>query len=603
MEERVQKFVLLIAIGPVQQFIAQARKTRDLWFGSHLLSELSKCAASELMRQGADLIFPYVDPEAGPEQFQNLRVANKIVGIVETDDPRQVALLTRKATTLRWIELAEHAKNLIRKFVNQGMWDKQIRDFIEFYTVWTPFEGNYREALEKADTLLAARKTLRDFKQNEPKNVFGDKKSSLDPGRESVIHSDRLDELYHLGVKGTETLDAVSLVKRLALHIYPEARFPSVCDIAFKPYRMKILTCKEQRRLVDNYYTELRQLYGHRLRFEGTGMENYESALFYENRIEDFVDERIIPGGGAESKGERQKLMRGISERLLSLYDEKRLPQPKSYYAFLVCDGDRMGRHLRSLTTEREHRVFSSQLSQFAQAAERIVEAHGGQLVYSGGDDVMAYLPLTSCLNACDDLRSKFKNTMQQAFPESEDISLSIGLIVVHMLERLGEVRKLAQQAEQTAKKRRDALAVMVRKRSGGTLTDVSFPFIQNPVENITFWKTEYQKGNISAGLPYALRKLYLEYDKLSDQLSLSGDDEAFRTLLMQEAERIVKQKLPETNHKPISAKICKAFQGEDSPLEQLRTLAEQMIIAITLAKEVEFVETSDSNSTVGADH
>jgi hypothetical protein len=37
--------LLLITIGPVQEFIAAARRSRDLWFGSWLLSELSKAAA------------------------------------------------------------------------------------------------------------------------------------------------------------------------------------------------------------------------------------------------------------------------------------------------------------------------------------------------------------------------------------------------------------------------------------------------------------------------------------------------------------------------------------------------------------------------------
>ncbi|HMX54263.1 MAG: type III-B CRISPR-associated protein Cas10/Cmr2, partial [Candidatus Accumulibacter sp.] len=33
-------WLLEIAIGPVQGFIAAARRSRDLWAGSHLLSEL-----------------------------------------------------------------------------------------------------------------------------------------------------------------------------------------------------------------------------------------------------------------------------------------------------------------------------------------------------------------------------------------------------------------------------------------------------------------------------------------------------------------------------------------------------------------------------------
>ena len=39
------EYLFLASIGPVQSFIASARRTRDLWFGSMLLSELAKAAA------------------------------------------------------------------------------------------------------------------------------------------------------------------------------------------------------------------------------------------------------------------------------------------------------------------------------------------------------------------------------------------------------------------------------------------------------------------------------------------------------------------------------------------------------------------------------
>lgn len=39
-------YLISIAIGPVQEFIASARRSRDLWFGSWLLSELSKVDAT-----------------------------------------------------------------------------------------------------------------------------------------------------------------------------------------------------------------------------------------------------------------------------------------------------------------------------------------------------------------------------------------------------------------------------------------------------------------------------------------------------------------------------------------------------------------------------
>ena len=48
--------LLLVTLGPVQDFIAQARRTRDLWYGSHMLSELGRAAARALVGGDAQLI-------------------------------------------------------------------------------------------------------------------------------------------------------------------------------------------------------------------------------------------------------------------------------------------------------------------------------------------------------------------------------------------------------------------------------------------------------------------------------------------------------------------------------------------------------------------
>src|SRR5438132_11961219 len=40
--------MLMFSLGSVQSFIAQARKTRDLWLGSFLLSSLMEAAMAEL---------------------------------------------------------------------------------------------------------------------------------------------------------------------------------------------------------------------------------------------------------------------------------------------------------------------------------------------------------------------------------------------------------------------------------------------------------------------------------------------------------------------------------------------------------------------------
>ena len=51
-------YLITLSVGPVQDFIAAARRTRDLWFGSYVLSEVSKAAALAFKNKGATLIFP-----------------------------------------------------------------------------------------------------------------------------------------------------------------------------------------------------------------------------------------------------------------------------------------------------------------------------------------------------------------------------------------------------------------------------------------------------------------------------------------------------------------------------------------------------------------
>ncbi len=73
-------YLFLASIGPVQSFIASGRRTRDLWFGSTLLSELSKTAARTIARNGNNiLIFPAPLDSQRLELNTDLKVPNKIL--------------------------------------------------------------------------------------------------------------------------------------------------------------------------------------------------------------------------------------------------------------------------------------------------------------------------------------------------------------------------------------------------------------------------------------------------------------------------------------------------------------------------------------------
>ena len=84
--------LLLVTLGPVQDFIGQARRTRDLWYGSHLLAEVSRAAARALIGGGAHLIFPALEPGDAelapcpsplrPDGAPPRCIANKLLAVV-----------------------------------------------------------------------------------------------------------------------------------------------------------------------------------------------------------------------------------------------------------------------------------------------------------------------------------------------------------------------------------------------------------------------------------------------------------------------------------------------------------------------------------------
>ena len=49
---------LMVSIGPVQGFVAQARRTRDLWAGSFLLSWLTGKAMAAVTAAGGRILVP-----------------------------------------------------------------------------------------------------------------------------------------------------------------------------------------------------------------------------------------------------------------------------------------------------------------------------------------------------------------------------------------------------------------------------------------------------------------------------------------------------------------------------------------------------------------
>ncbi len=210
--------LLAISVGPVQEFIVAARRTRDLWFGSYLLSEISREVAKAVENQGGCLIFPAsTDAE---------NVANVTLAELGSGDPKEVAKQAKEAAQNRWREFAEEARREASGVIRTNIWEDQVADVIEFYTAWVSRSDDYQQDRAHVMRLLAGRKNCRDFLA--ARGRAGVPKSSLDGQRESVLKppSEWTTRFRaRLRIREGEQLDVVGLVKRVAGGTQP---YPSV---------------------------------------------------------------------------------------------------------------------------------------------------------------------------------------------------------------------------------------------------------------------------------------------------------------------------------------------------------------------------------------
>src|SRR5438132_13520510 len=94
------RHLLAISVGPVQEFIAPERRTRDVWFGSYLLSEISKAVAKSVRDGGGKLIFPHPDSDLVPDSKVN--IANVVLAELLAASPNEVVAKAKEAAQKCW---------------------------------------------------------------------------------------------------------------------------------------------------------------------------------------------------------------------------------------------------------------------------------------------------------------------------------------------------------------------------------------------------------------------------------------------------------------------------------------------------------------------
>ncbi|MBN1984603.1 MAG: type III-B CRISPR-associated protein Cas10/Cmr2 [Chitinivibrionales bacterium] len=636
----------VFSITPVQLFIAKAKKLRDSWTASFILSYLSFIGIRTVIRNcGPDhIVYPslhdqwlvekWLEKEYHLERYLNDRdvikkhsnagktiasFPNKFVFLCATAQVEETAHAIEQEIQKEWLRIA----GLVRDYIERNsrffreLFDHQVSDYWNYswssakltglddmddIAVIVPKEkwSNEARTIEKfaaafadsrttarlygathslVQSLLASEKlkpvkirkaqngekcplcgeheVLHDFAGSETTKarVYSDKVNDFWDRQRTRFNSKTNDSTAQLGEK--ERICAICAVKRfLPLAMKWEAtellhevftkveKFPSTTELAMKDYLrrlkgMETITREECPRLV---------------------------AALHESELEGGDDEH--------SKAVREIINEGDKKGV-------KLTNRDKYYAVLLMDGDKMGDLINGETIAARwqdilhpelvsrfntaefkkkfvlgnhgleqkriinpavHAAISDALNSFARFAVAPLfpkSESDGKLVYAGGDDVCAVLPLDTALEIAEKInrayRMKFVTYNETGAVElceaqpgatkigmhlggAEKITISAALIIAHHKEPLREVFRdahavLAIVAKENAG--RNALAIRLKKRSGSD-RDIAFqwdrknPFLENEtlLESFKRLMESVSEHETSSGLVYRIKQL-----------------------------------------------------------------------------------------------
>lgn len=506
-------------LGPVQGFVAQARRTRDFWAGSFILSWLSSVAIACIQKQGGEVQFPV--PDAA--------YLRHLYGEANAQDayPQQGSIPNRfRATTAQvpadfhpeWVTQAVHAAWLslantvwtndlahVAGNATRAIWKRQTRQFWEMS--WVLSAGNGAELLDQ-------RKNWRDLA---PPDEPGHKCMMMDGWQElsGVTHTHMpsvrkfWQQVAQHGQNGMATdlgedeqLCALAFIKRRFARHFAQVQVdlpgqlgrvygwpvpsavPSVSFVAAAPWLAQVLERAPVADLQDwneaasriashtetahvqnehAFEIDIRCVKEAAEKRSSDGLQRrwagLDGQLYFPTALE---NPRLFPD---------QQAARKVLDQLKNLRHKASLATlPSPYYAILMMDGDQLGKHMGE---EAKQKPISAALNAFTLKAGDIVRQHNGFLIYAGGDDVLALLPLDDALDAAAALQAEYCAAFKKHCVDmGHDVqsTLSGAIEFVHIRTPLTRVLQDAHRLlDDVAKDAvgRNAIAVRVWKPSG----------------------------------------------------------------------------------------------------------------------------------------
>ncbi|MEH6577388.1 MAG: type III-B CRISPR-associated protein Cas10/Cmr2 [Amphritea sp.] len=507
-----------LTLGPVQSFVGQARRTRDFWGGSFLLSWLSSVAMTAVKTQGGEILFPVPDeqfllalqgkPGAQPPEQASVPNRFKALGArVDTDFDPDIVVTTLKQA---WVALAQliWEKDLQphlsepQRTLTRTLWERQVGNFWEINWCLTPEAG--------VSDLLDRRKNWRNHcLPDEPgvkcMMIEGFQELSGQTTPHSVGLNTFWSDLRHklkagkTDLRKGETLSALAFIKRrfvrhfadyslpleirgvpLTLHGWPlKPQVPSVLYMAASPwYAAALRTAKKDPavyKALDQFLDAAEQCADYTEEATPTReVADATAALGWERQAAG-IDGVVFHASQLElgdKRFENPDAAITTQKALQHLRQTAGLPEPSSFYAVLLMDGDSLG---SQMSEPLKQTAISTALQKFTSGVPAEIKKHSGFLIYAGGDDVLALMPVDHAVRGASALRDLYERcfleqNQQQAKTSQISTSLSAAIQFAHIRMPLTFVLNDAHQLlDDVAKDKtgRDALAIRVRKPGG----------------------------------------------------------------------------------------------------------------------------------------
>lgn len=534
-----------ISIGPVQGFVAQSRRTRDLWGSSYLLSFLAGHAIHSAIQAGGKVVHPRVENDPLLLQIQGKSIQppsavgslpNRFVVAVD-QNPAAVGKAAQKGFQRAWEKVADAVwQKFVAPVMSHGrdtreIWKRQVESFWEL--VWIVSEG-------RSPGALAQRKHWRShWLPEEP----GDKctvmpdfqelsgwiraRGSKEREAQDTFWGHVRRGLGHLDLRDNERLSSIALIKRLFPKLSEEAlgwplhaaHWPSTVYIAAVPWIRRV--ANQIPDAAAEYARQLRQHAPPAVLAERNppfrDLDVHQAGDF--PRLDGnylhpttLANEKVTPLREGVAEQERQALQKVLKETICEKIPEgasRKLGAPPSFYALLLADGDRLGKLVSDLGGDK----VSEALSRFTKEVSPIVASCDGVTVYAGGDDVLAMLPASGALECADRIQRAYQQAFSSIRAEA-GATLSAAVVLAHIRSPLSAILREAHRLlDHVAKDQngRSSLAVAVYKTGGlhcQWVTTWQRPGLQSP-ESAVGMLQELQRsltrGGSEAGLSQSL--------------------------------------------------------------------------------------------------